>query len=89
MYTIPEHVVPLLDSAIYSAFAQLPNGYDMSMMRPGFNDIHEQRQHAVKMLQMVKHLQGGSPKTASKHTEAVMHWERMSKTLKMLEFIDE
>jgi hypothetical protein len=83
MYPIPEHVIPLLDSTIYSAFAQLPQGYDMSSKRPGFNNIREQRQHAIKMLQMLRHL------GTSKHTEAVLHWERLSNTLKMIDFIDE
>ena len=83
MYTIPEHVVVLMDATIYSAFAQLPQGYDMSTKRPGFNNICEQRKHADKMLQMLKHL------GASKHNDDVMHWDRMSKTLKMFDFIDE
>jgi hypothetical protein len=83
MNTIPEHVVTLLDATIYSAFAQLPEGYDISTKRPGFKNICEQRQHADKMLQMLKHL------GTNKQSEVVMHWERMSKTLKMFDFIDE
>jgi len=70
-----------------SASTQLPQGYDMSLMRPGFNNIREQRQHADKMLQMLNHL--GKEKTTSRHTEVVMHWERLSKTLKMFDFLDE
>lgn len=87
MYHIPEHIIPLLDSTIYSAFTQLPEGYDMSSKRPGFNNIREQREHADKMLQVLKHLKTVQP--TSKHTEAVNHWERLSTTLKMIDFIDE
>lgn len=87
MYHIPEHVIPLLDSTIYSAIAQLPHGYDMSVKRPGFNNIREQWEHAEKMLQVLKHLK--TVNSTSKHTEVINHWERLSTTLKMIDFIDE
>lgn len=79
MCVIPEHMLPFLSATYKSAYAQLPQGYDASVKKPGFNNIREQRRHAEKMLQMHKHL----------GTEAVMHWERVSKTLKMIDFIDE
>ena len=79
MSTIPEHMVPFLAATYKSAYAQLPQGYNASLKKPGFNNIREQRRYVDKMLQMHKHL----------GTEAVMHWERAYKTLKMIDFIDE
>lgn len=83
MTAIPENIIPFLAATYKSAYAQLPQGYDVSVKKPGFNNIREQSRYADKMFQIHKHLGTG------KHREDVLHWERLSKTLKMLDFIDE